>query len=181
MSEPAPETPFVSLDELTTHLTAAAVGDEQEQLQDHLDATLEWVAERVGPLTGVAQEYAVFADGRHLVLPATHLVTIVSVTDPNGRDVTPRMVDRLAGIVHVSLAVPGEWTVTASTRAHGKAVRLAVLIIASHLWETKRGRGAGGPRAAMMATGIEPASSGSGYAIPHRAADLLRPFLRGST
>lgn len=181
MSEPAPEAPFVTVAEFANHMNKPDPDPEdQAKLQDHLDAALEWVTEKVGPLTGVAQDFAVFTGGRFLVLPATHLLAVVSVTDPFGNDVTiaAQKIDRLAGIIEVPRSVSGEWTVRASTREHGKAVRLAVLIIASHLYETQRGRAGNAPRDAMHASGgMEGGSTPVGFAIPNRAADLLAPFV----
>lgn len=180
MSEPAGPAPFVTLAELTSFMNTSATGEDETKLQEHLDAALEWVEARVGLLTGVSREYPVYATGRYVVLPVTHLIGDVTVIDPRGNTVTPRSIDRLAGIVEVPTAVHGDWTITASTREHGAAVKLAVKIIASHLWETQRGRGSGAPRDAMMAGGGVDATAGRGYAIPHRAADLLKPFLRSS-
>lgn len=182
MSEPGPDAPFVSIAELKAHMHFSPTGPEEDRLQEHLDAALEWVEARVGLLSGVGRDYSVYAAGRYVVLPVTHLTGDVTVTDPNGNTVTPRSLDRLAGIVEVSGAVRGDWTVNASTREHGKAVKLAVMIIASHLWETQRGRDAGAPRSAMLAAGgMDVTPTGSGYAIPNRARDLLKPFLRGSS
>lgn len=46
----------------------------------------------------------------------------------------------------------------------------AVLVIAKHLWETRRGRGRGG----ALASSTPPESVPMGFLVPHRAKALLR-------
>jgi hypothetical protein len=54
------------------------------------------------------------------------------------------------------------------------AIRLAVLVIAEHLWETQRGAAPVGPLSADDTF----ATPGLGYAIPNRALELLAPYRR---
>jgi hypothetical protein len=185
MSETPPEPePFVSLQDLATFLRAPQYAqpgnDNRELLQEVLDAAIEVVEHRVGPLSGASVPYTVHATGRNLVLPVTQLTEITSVVDPDGIPVDLEHVDLnlLSGIVGLhSSSRRGAYTVTARTTSGGASLRLAVKIIASHLWEVQRGSAAGGGRFSQpVADGTPPA--GRGFAIPARAAQLIAPFER---
>ncbi|MCP2265569.1 hypothetical protein ACFQHV_00995 [Promicromonospora thailandica] len=189
MSEPAPEvtTPFVSLDALVEWMRAGQLTNEQKRaLQECLDAALEWTTDKVGPLEDVARTYEVWPSGRSLVLPDTHLVAVTEVRDPDGNlvEVPARRINRLAGVIEVAARgriITGTWTVVAQARSHGSSVRLAVKIIASHLFDTQRGRATNVATAGLMggATPVgDPSGVPKGFAIPSRAAELLKPFLR---
>ena len=150
-------------------------------LLESLEAAVEWVESQVGPLESVTRDYTVYPDGRALVLPDTHLVAITAITDPDGRPVTiPTDVNRLAGVITFPTRLRrGEWTVTAQSREHGSSVALAVKIIASHLFDVKRGASSDGPRAGIFSPVNGDGPSGTtGFAIPRRAAQLLAPFRR---
>jgi hypothetical protein len=56
------------------------------------------------------------------------------------------------------------------------AVRLAILVVASHLWETQRGAAPVGP----LATDDTFATPGAGFAVPNRAVELLAPYRQPS-
>jgi hypothetical protein len=70
----------------------------------------------------------------------------------------------------------GTYTVTyTSGRADlPAAIRLAVLVIAEHLWETQRGAAPVGP---LSGDDTFP-TPGLGFAIPNRALELLAPYRR---
>lgn len=184
MSEPTPEA-FVTPAELAEWMNAPQLAAD-DKLTEALAAALEWTADKVGPLEAVARAYTVWPSGRSLVLTDSHLTSVSSVVDPDGTtvDVPASRVNLLAGVIEVNQRgrlKDGPWTVTATTREHGDAVKLAVKIIASHLYEVHRGR-AGNPtvQAAMAAvTPVgDPDDAPRGFAIPARAAQLLKPFLR---
>lgn len=154
--------------------------DKDSLLDEVLAATLEIVGDMVdASLETGARAFTVRPNGHNLVLPMTHLDVTqpVIVTDPHGRELTPAEVDvnHLSGIVTVRRAVPGAWKVSATPREGSAAIDLAVKIIAGHLWEVQRVRG--GVRGAVMG-GADDAPSGVGFAIPRRAAQLLKPYLR---
>jgi hypothetical protein len=56
------------------------------------------------------------------------------------------------------------------------AVRLGILIVAGHLWETQRGAAPVGP----LATDDTFATPGAGFAVPNRAVELLAPYRQPS-
>lgn len=184
MSEPPVDPgPFVTLAQMADFLKAPsyATGPEAPILQEVLDAALENVISRVGPLDSAARIYVVYPSGRCLVLPDTHLVSVGPVTDPAGNVISADQLDcnLLSGIVTVPSVRAGQWTVEATSREHASSIRLAIKIIASHLWDTQRGSPSSGNRPGFG----QPVTDGSpvrmGFAIPARAAELLAPFARG--
>jgi len=189
MSEPAPEdTRFVTLAALKEWMRLPSSMQEnlEAALDECLDAALENVSDKCGPLDTAERTYQVWPSGRSLVLPDTHLMSVSLITDPDGNvyDVPARRINNLAGVIEVvarGRIVTGLWTVTARAREHGASLRLAVKIIASHLYETQRGRAVNTATEGMMrgATPVgDPSGVPKGFAIPSRAAELIKPFLR---
>lgn len=167
----------VTLQELASFLKAPsyAEGAEATLLQTVLDAAIENVESRVGPLAAAEVEYAVRPNGCNLVLPVTHLTSVGDVTDPDGNviDVDQLDTNLLSGIVSVPYVRRGTWTVAATSTAAGASLKLAVQIIASHLWEVQRG---GGSRPGFGQPVTDGAPVRMGFAIPARAAELIAPF-----
>ncbi len=182
--EPEVDGRFVTLADLLDYLRvpAGAPGTDQVKLSETLNATLEHVAYLVGPLEHVARDVVVWPSGCSLVLPDTHLTEVQSVTNPDGTliDVPARGLNLLAGVIEFPRGlIRGPWTVRYTGREHAASVRLAVKIIASHLWETQRGRDAGaGARSGIAVPVGDDSPVRMGFAIPSRAAELLKPFLR---
>lgn len=180
MADDAPTAePFVSAAELATFMKAPNLAGE-ELLQEVLDAALEYVESVVGPLGSVTRTYRVFVTSRTIVLPLTHLESVGTITDPHGTvvEINPNVdVNHLSGIIDLPRPVRGSWTIEATTVQDTASVKLAVKIIGSHLWETQRG-GGGTPRDNMRGQPAPATGAGvfRGYAIPHRAAQLLKPF-----
>lgn len=151
----------------------------KELVEEVVAAAIEIVQAHVGPLepaegeTDLTVTYTVYPTGRHLVLPTTRLTGTVQVSDPDGVEVTPRDVNMLAGVIELPYAPRASrpWSVRSTSSEHADAVRLAVKIIAAHLWQVQRRRPSGVPR-------TEAGDSGApvGFAIPRRAAELLAPF-----
>lgn len=174
----------VTLEDLASFMndTSLAEGNKAPLLKEHLDAAIEYVTSKVGPIGDAAIDFDVYAgpNQRQLVLPATHLKAVTSVTDPDGRTVTinlRRDADLLSGVVTVPHPRQGTWTIAAQARDTVTSCELAIKIIAQHLWGTQRGTGGG--RAAMFANqGDDDGPTPVGFAIPHRAAQLLEPFVQ---
>lgn len=182
MSEtPVAPQQFVTLKELAQFLKqpALADGDQADQLQEVLDASIENVESRTGPLVGASPVFRVHASGKNLVLPATHLTEVTEIRDPDGVLVPLEYAELnlLSGIVTLrSTSRRGAYTVTAKTRDGAVSLRLAVKIIASHLWETQRGSAAGASR--FVTPNADDGPVRMGFAIPARAAELIAPFTR---
>ncbi len=167
--------PGISLNELKVHLGVTSNRDDDE-MQNMLDAAERWTSRYIGMPVGVTTHgFRVYSDTTLLLLPATGLSGDVTVIDPAGATVAGASVDLAAGIVRVPYRRSGTWTVTL-TRPAGTGVepdlRLAVLIISAHLWETQRGAAPAGP---LGDPGAAPAF-GAGFAIPNRAQDLLAGY-----
>lgn len=172
--------PIVTANQLAKHLNITTpTSDQSAKLEEHLAAAIEHVQSRCGPLDVTEQTMKVRTAGTFLVLPATRLGTVTEVRDPSGDvvDVDADAIDLEAGIVEVPHPMPGTWQVKVTPVEPPKSLKLAVMIIAGHLWETQRGRG-DQQRAAMLAAGGDaPRPAGSGFAIPSRASDLMAPYL----
>ena len=174
---------------LKKHLNkSAAVSADDDELADILEAAIDVVGNIVGPLTGdpiTETHYGTY--GAQLVLrkmPVTELTAISPRAVP-GVTTTPLdpddyVLDTETGILRVANGgwFVGDYTVTYSTgRATvPAAIRLAVMIVAAHLWETQRGT-APTPlqEPEFDNAGFNP---GQGYAIPNRAVELLAPYRR---
>lgn len=166
----------LSLDDLKDHLNKATTAADDAELQDTLDAAEAHVAARCGAFGGAETPVTAHLSGDQLVLPATRLASIVEVRDPDGDLVAldAGAANLLSGIVRVPYRRAGGWTVTV-TRAQAipPDLKLAVLIIAAHLWETQRVPGAGQQGFGQPAA----ARPGAAWAIPNRAATLMGPYL----
>ena len=165
-----------------TNITSTADDDE---LQDMLDAAVDVVTGIVGPIDTPASvtetHYNVQSDV--LVLKRMPVGSLVSVASRYGAVTTPLTLtdyelDPDTGLLRTVAGARfyGTYTVTyTSGRADlPAAIRLAVLVIAEHLWETQRGAAPVGP----LADDDTFATPGLGYAIPNRALELLAPYRR---
>lgn len=174
----------VTVDELADFMKAPSLktaGPDRDLLQETLDAAIEVVEHRVGPVDSATPTFKVHANGKHLVLPATRLTNVTAITDPDGVDVPLEQAELnlLSGIVTLrSASRRGAYTVAVSTRESSASLRQAVKIIASHIWDVQRGSAAGGNRPGFVQPATDGTVVGRGYAIPSRAAELLAPFER---
>jgi len=168
---------FVELEDLKRYLRrSSATTDDDDDLVEHLQSAIDLVEAELGDVltaSGVGREFAVYADGTHLILPVTRLVEVTEVVGPDGDVVEPAAVNLLAGVVVLPRSAPGTYTVTATVRDHSDALRLAVKITAAHLVATApRGsaeRGAGRFTSTPGADEMVP----TGFALPRRAEQLI--------
>jgi hypothetical protein len=170
----------VPLAEFKEQLNASAIGSAgDDELQRTLDAAEQHVIRLCGPLAGGTSVEA-YLSGDQLVLPMTRLAAAPTVTDPDGRAVVlaARDVNLLSGIIRVPYRRSGPWTVAVTSSAEVPAdLRLAVLIIAAHLWETQRVPGAGQGGGQGFGQQSAAARPGAAWAVPNRAATLMGPYL----
>lgn len=178
MSEPpvAPA-PAVTLQELASWMAMSTPpsGQTQTDLQSALDAALGYVENRVGAIAQASREYKVYPQGALLVLPIVRVEAVTTVVDPDGVEVTPTATNLLSGIVTLPV-VPTDgrrWTVTATSEATRAELLEAVKIIASHLYEVHRGRGAIPNNGGYPTTDDGRATLPAGFAIPARAQQLI--------
>lgn len=172
----------IPLAELKVHLNITRTTDDAE-IQRVLNAAELWVNAHTGARLGGGTETlsARSLSGSVLVLPATRLSAVTKLTDPDGVVTVPaaKDVDLLAGIVALPYRAAGIWRVEVTFAAEIPAdLRLATLIIAKHLWETQRVPGQ--PEGARPGFGVgghsEVISTPLGFAIPHRAKELLARY-----
>lgn len=167
----------VNLAGMATYLGIGASDALYPQLQGVLDATVELVESKVGQ-RGATPTLTVRPDGRCLVLPAVHLASVDTITDPAGNTValTDCDVDEVAGVVVLPSVVTSgyqrAYTVEVTT-ATSAAVDEATLIIGKHLWESRRGNRGQAANAYAQDMDVVPV----GFAIPRRAAELLTPLM----
>lgn len=175
-----------TVNDLKPYLNKTTTADDSE-LTDMLDAAVDIAEGIVGPLTSetvTETHYGIFSE--MLVLrqaPALALSSIAGRVYP-GADQTAYLLtdytlDPDAGIVRRvnGYRFAGDYTVSYSAGRSSipAAVRLAILIIAGHLWETQR---------TVAPTPLQQQDTGygpptvAGYALPNRARELLEPFTR---
>ena len=168
----------LTVQDLTEHLNMT--GDPPEDLQLFLDAAVRVVEGRCGPLEQRPQTLRCRPNGRNLVLPATNLQAVTAVRDPAGQvvDVRAGDVNLLAGIVPVPAVRDGWWEVDVVMGGSPMPadLKLAVFVVASHLYEIKRGR-AGRPQAFFGGENSDTQDVPRGFAVPARAAELMRPYV----
>ncbi|WP_182112892.1 hypothetical protein [Actinotalea sp. JY-7876] len=146
-----------------------------------LKSAIGIVEARVGALSPQERVYRVRARSTALLLPGVDWEAVVAVTAPDGTEipVSDLDVDLDAGIVHVPRALSGEWSVTATPAAPpptaAASLEQAVLIVAAHLWKLQQGSADGGARIGQMPGSDAPPQ---GFAVPARAAELMRPYER---
>jgi uncharacterized phiE125 gp8 family phage protein len=175
----------VSLDELKAHL-GITESDDDDELLGMLDAAVDVVENFVGPIdeTAVTETHYSVNSGA-LVLnryPATELVALSSVTGGSPIELVASdfVLDPATGVLRsiYGSGFNGTYTVTYSAGRPDTpaALRLAVLIVAAHLWETQRGPAStSGPLSADEDFTSVP---GLGFAIPNRARELLQPYVQ---
>lgn len=148
--------------------------DLEDELAQHLAAAVAYVEGRCGPMVDGTRRVQMRHPYR-LVMPFGRLDT-VSVVDSTGAEVEveDEFTDYEAGVLHVYASRLGRYTVTFTREPEGlESLRLATVMIAAHLWDTRRGSvgnsGDYGAPEAMYAPGY-------GFAVPRRAADIMAPF-----
>lgn len=144
------------------------------ELQQVLDAAESVIAKHVGPLEPTTVTIRVDATGTALVLPDTQVLSLTSITGPNGT--APVTVDGLVvtgGLVTYPSRgrfSPGTYVVTYQagypTGQLPADLRLAVVELTRHLWQTRRGPTARG------ATD----TAGAAYTLPFRVTQLLAAY-----
>ena len=176
-----------NVEDLKIHLNMT-VDSHDEELVEILDAAIDLASSMVGNYADdevTETHYGVSA--AHLVLkrmPVGELTAIGPRAFPGVTtefyDVADYVLDPETGILRAGNGAwfYGDYTVTYSVSSESTpaAVRLAILIIAAHLWETQRGI-APSPLAVQQGEDFG-TTPGLGYAIPNRARDLLAAYVR---
>lgn len=169
---------MIGIAELLDQLNMDSVGSNGPELLATLAAAKALVESRCGSLgtTGATVLSVTSRGGRVLVLPAVRLGEVTEILDPSGTVVplAEVTVDAEAGLVTVPAGYAGSWTVTVAADDTVPAdLRLAVLMIAAHLYESQR---ITQPGRAGFGGGEVPPGASPGYAVPNRAATLMAPY-----
>lgn len=152
------------------------------ELQPYVDATSEVIESFVGPVESgeVVEDHN---GGPMLVLRELPVVSLTSVspilTDGTSYTVADLDVSNSTGVVRRldgdSFAGPLRVTYTSGHSTVPSAINVAARVIVAHLWRTQLGsqfaRGA-------SADDLTEPLPGFGFAIPNRAMELMRPFIR---
>jgi hypothetical protein len=181
-----------TVDDLKIHANMTSSVDDSE-LQDVLDAAIEVVEGLIGPLSSPGQVVETHRNVSSdvLVLKRMPVAGLVSVASRVGASSTPLTLgdyelDAASGLLRTASGARfyGSYTVTYTSGREvlPAAIRLAVLIIAAHLWETQRmPMQDSGPAGFGGMDGIPDAgSAGRGFAIPNRAQELLQSYMSPS-
>lgn len=139
------------------------------ELMRYAKAAQEVVESIVGPVTASTVTETITQNGV-VVLGAYPVAAVTSVTQ-DGVSVTGWSLSNGSGVLSgLPLGtVTIEYTAGRTTAPY--AVQVAGAIIAAHLWDTQRGNS---PSAMPMQDTFVP--TGSGFAVPNRAMELLAPF-----
>lgn len=173
------------LDGLKVHLNITGTASDVE-LAGILSAAQGVVEAMLPAPLEPASVVEVFPAGLVLVLRRAPVLSVDSVT-ATGRPLplvvgTDAIADLDTGIIRI---LPTVWGASQGTLSvaytYGwwglpDSLRLALFIVAAHLWETQRGA-SGLP---MPGSDSTPGMGvGMGYALPNRALELIAPFRRG--
>lgn len=166
-----------TVNDLKVHLNMSGTASDGE-LQDTLDAAIEVVEGFVGPLTaGDVTEVHRNVFSSQIVLRQVPAGDLVQVSARNGLVSTPLEasdfeLDAATGILRVVMGSgfygTYEVTFSAGRTTLPASLRLAILIVAAHLWETQRVPGA------SRFGGDSPVPAG--FAVPNRALELMAPY-----
>jgi hypothetical protein len=166
----------LTLQQARDHLNISnAVSD--VEIQATIDAAEAILAQSVGPLSTLAARTDRLPGGTKLVLPIAPVISVTSVTSPDGSlavDLTTVTKNLPAGVLYFTdnatwftssvydvTYVPGRATLPGD-------LLLAVKEMVRHLWMTQRGSGASRSGGGDM--------QAPGYLMPYRVQELLEPY-----
>lgn len=176
----------VTLSDLKAHLNITKTTADAE-LTGFLQAALGVVDHLAGGVLPATRTDRVSTCAGVAVLSSTPVLSVSSVTDRAGSVLDPStyLLNGEAGLItwntwaDLYAGTPGDVEVAYMTGRPSLpwALRLAVLVIAEHLWTSQRGARPGpSPRSGF--DGGETFVSGLGYAVPNQALQLLAPYQR---
>lgn len=153
------------------------------ELQTFLDAAEGAIAEKCGPLSSVAVTERVSGGGTGLVVRRTPIVSLTSVTPVGGTAYTVGdfSTDLSAGVIEWTSGAyftSGRYDVVyqAGRSALPDDLRLGVLELVRHLWESQRGpsRRPGSGASSETANTIP----GAAHMMPFRVVELISPHIQ---
>lgn len=161
--------------------------DHDVELPTYLDSATRTIGLRCGPLQPEDFTEQVRATCGSLLVSKWPVVSVTSVTDDDGQavDVTGAKVNKSAGVIRLATPVTGvvEVAYKAGYDPCPDDLELAVYVVASHLWDTQRGRS--GSFAQIHGLDDDAPVGGDasyfvmqGFALPRRAMELTRPYIK---
>ena len=170
----------VSILEVRTHLNISRT-DNDAELQAFINAATAAIGERVGPLEPTETTVRVRPAGRGLRVPAP-ATSLVSVADADGVALVPGdlFIEPASGLISANDGTTfgaSYYTVTymAGRDPVPADLKLAVLELVRHFWDTQRG-----PTARPGSTASETTANsvpGAAYLLPFRVSELLKPHM----
>lgn len=167
-----------SMEEFKGHVRFTTVVDDG-RLLDCLVAVTDVMEEMVGPVTPRTFTERHMVRGR-VITPRRHpLVSVTSITPWQGTawDTTQYEADTDLNLIYLATTYTRQLCTVVYEAGHDPwpgRLKLAGLIVAQHEWTVRNGNG-GRPSPDMDALALVP---GTGYLVPHRALELMRPSLR---
>lgn len=169
----------VSLADAKAHLNIG-VNTYDVELQAFIDAAEAVIAQRVGPLAATSVTARVRGGNAELVLPVLPALSITSVTPVGGTALTAStlyldtgsaLVTYVSGSPFASKSYDVVYQAGRTTLPAD--LRMAVLELVRHLWQTQRGSGTrpGGPLSDTAANTVP----GAAYLLPFRVEALIAP------
>jgi hypothetical protein len=164
----------LTVEDLAHHLNADDPPPEGDQARVEMQRALDTAVQETTRITGmpgdtpVTVEVSAARGDTALLLPYVRLTAVGPVVDPAGLPVTPRGVDRRAGVIELpGPSTGGTYTATVTGRRWPSALDTAALDWATHVYDTQR-------------TVINPVSGedtpSPTFALPNRVEELLRPY-----
>jgi hypothetical protein len=181
------------LEDARTHLNDTSNSDDLE-LQAMLDRAEAAITQLIGPLAPLSVTSSVDGragvvsfpdswDGRSLVLPVRPVISLTTVTGSSGATVDPALLRVTSqGVVYYSDGFSRfneiYYTITyqAGRSVLSADLRLAVLELLRHLWETQRG--AANRSGGALGDSLAPTLPGAAYTFPIRITELLGPYMQ---
>lgn len=175
--------PPVSASQMAAHLnmTNEQAGSNGPELDLVLEAATDVVENHVGPIVQRTVTEYVHAAGGALLLPSWPVVSVTSIADVDevAVDITDLYETGGRLSVYGSPFPLGRYLVTyeAGWATPPAALKLAVLIVAAHLWMTQRPAGGMVP-GRFGAEQFDTVGVPRGFAVPARALQLMEPFMQ---
>lgn len=183
--------PAVTLAEFKEHLNLSATTSESDnELQRHLNAAIEVIEDRIGPILHTTITERVTANGGAVVISTKPLVSVTTLAMVNGLtyDVNDLDLGEDSGVIRHILEIPfprGRYDVEYvaghdETDASDKR-KMAVLYVAEHFWDMQRKGNSDRPGLFGEETDSGEGSVSEaaakyiykGYALPRRALELI--------
>jgi len=169
----------VDLTSTKIHLNVT-VSTYDAELQTFIDRAESLLAKKIGPLSSAATTSKVPGDAAELRLPVTPVISLTSVTSNAGAVAT--LADLTVRDDLVEYTIGGYFSAPWYTVVYnaGRAtlpehLKLAVVELVRHLWETQRGAGRPGSRQSEAASNT---LASAAYTLPFRVVELIADDLQ---